>query len=580
MSVGNNDKTSSSSPRMISTSRHPTDEETPLLQRDPRRSCAEDGSVQTRALLRAAALVDGPGLEAGRPAQHTEATIHCSSKAAAVKDGNNNDNDNHDSSNQDEERESPYLSGISKQRFWVLYFGVLLQYFVACFDSTMMASSHPNITSYFKASDSASWLSTAFLVTYIAFQPLYSRLSDFIGRRPVYFFSLIVFCLTSVWCALAQSIESLIVARAFCGLGAGGMVAMGAILTNDLVPMHIRGFYQALINLFWGTGAAAGAAFGGFVCDTLGWRWTFGVQVPPILCILALAVLTTPKGLGPHLAKKSVSMSKWEIVRGFDLAGSFLLMSAVSLLILGLNVGGNVLPWSHPFITIALVLSAVAGTVLVWVERRAAKPVMPLKLLASSPRGNLIFNNFLGQLGVNAVVFNAPLYFQAVHLDSPSMSGFRLAAPSLGVTCCGVASSFIMDATGYPKPLIIIGSVITLAGGIAMAALPHRSAVAGATVAVFFPTTGTGLSNPATAISNLAFSLKEDQAVMSTTQILWRGLGTVMGVALSSLLVQNALPRYLEEHVRGDDREESELDDSIAEGHSQGSEIHNRLLDD
>lgn len=419
-----------------------------------------------------------------------------------------------------------------------------------------MASSHPNITSYFKASNSASWLSTAFLVTYTSFQPLCSRISDLIGRRPVYFFSLAVFCLTSLWCALAQSIQSLILARAFCGLGAGGMVAMGAILTNDLVPMHIRGFYQALINLFWGSGAAAGAAFGGFLCDTLGWRWTFGIQIPPILCIFVLAILATPEDLGPQLAKKSSSKSTWEAINDFDLAGSFLLTSAVALLIFGLNLGGNLLPWSHPFIIVALVCSVLAGMVLVRVEQKAEKPVMPLKLLASSPRGNFVFHNFLTFVGTNAVVFNAPLYFQAVHLDSPSTSGFRLAASSVGVTCCGVTSGLIMNTTGRPKPLIIIGSVISLAGGIAMAALPHGAAVAGATVAVFFPMTGTGIGFPATAISNLAFSSKEDQAVMSTTQILWRSLGTVMGVALSSLLVQNALPSYLEQYVQGEHREE------------------------
>ena len=279
------------------------------------------------------------------------------------------------------------------------------------------------------------------------------------------------------------------------------------------------------------------------------------MQVPPIVIIFVLAVLATPEDLGPQLAKKS-SKSSWALVRGFDLAGSFLLTSAVALLILGLNLGGNILPWSHPLIITALSVSAIASAALLVVETRTARPVMPLKLLASAPRGNLVFHNFWTMLGVNAILFNTPLYFQAVHLDSPSMSGFRLAAPSVGVTVCGVASGTLMNATGHPKPLIVIGSVVTLAGGIAMAALPHGAAVAGVTMAVFFPTTGTGISFPPTAISNLALSEKEDQAVMSTTQILWRGLGTVMGVALSSLLVQNALPRYLEEYVGGEDREE------------------------
>ncbi|KAL8813084.1 MAG: hypothetical protein Q9200_000551 [Gallowayella weberi] len=567
------DKASPSIRGSRSGSRYMSDEETPLLPRRASTSSSfvEDESNGTGAILEAATLVDGAGQVSGQSAQLVK-TPSCSSRWLVEND---NDSSKHHDYPPMGRKESPYLGGVSRKRFWFLYAGVLLQYFglkkplllpespaytsaekVASFDSTMMASSHPNITSYFKASNSASWLSTAFLVTYIAVQPLYARLSDVLGRRPVYFFSLAVFCSTSIWCAVAPSIEGLILARAACGLGAGGVVAMGAILTNDLVPIHIRGFYQALINLFWGSGAATGAAFGGFLCDKLGWRWTFGVQVPPMLCIFALAVLITPGNLGPQLAKNEKTMSSWDVVRGFDLAGSFFLTSAISFLILGLTLGGNNLPWSHPFIIVSLVLSAVTGAVFVVVERRALKPVMPLELLASSPRGNLTFHNFFSNLGINAVIFNAPLYFQVVHLDSPSVSGFRLAAPSLGVTCAGVASGMIMLATARPKSLIIVGTVVSLAGGIAMAALPHHAVVAGVTVAVFFPTTGYGISSPATNIATLAFSPKEDQAVMSTTLILWRGLGNVMGVALSSLLVQNVLPGYLEKYVQGEDRKE------------------------
>ncbi|CAF9932699.1 hypothetical protein IMSHALPRED_008957 [Imshaugia aleurites] len=235
--------------------------------------------------------------------------------------------------------------------------------------------------------------------------------------------------------------------------------------------------------------------------------------------------------------------------------GSFLLTSAVALLILGLNLGGNVLPWSHPLIIAALAVSVFAGAVLIWVERQAAKPVLPLKLLTTLPRGNIFFHNFFTYVGTSAVMFNTPLYFQAVQLDSPSTSGFRLAAPSVGYTCCGLTSGMIMNATKRPKPLIIIGGVVSLAGGIAMTALPHNAAVAGATIAAFFSLPGSGISLVPTSVSSLAFSSKEDQAVTSTTQLLWRSLGNVMGIALSSLLVQNALPRHLEQYVRGEDRE-------------------------
>jgi MFS family permease len=95
------------------------------------------------------------------------------------------------------------------------------------FDSTMMASSHPVITSYFNASNSASWLSTAFLLTSTSFQPLFGRVSDTIGRRPLYLAGLIFLAAMTGWCALAKSIGSFIAARAFCGLGAAGVLAMG-----------------------------------------------------------------------------------------------------------------------------------------------------------------------------------------------------------------------------------------------------------------------------------------------------------------------------------------------------------------
>lgn len=101
-----------------------------------------------------------------------------------------------------------------------------------------MASSHPVITSYFQASNSASWLSTAFLLASTAFQPLLGRLSDTVGRKPLYLLAIAVFCVATVWCAVAQSMASFVAARAVCGLGAGGCVTLGSIMVSDLVPIE------------------------------------------------------------------------------------------------------------------------------------------------------------------------------------------------------------------------------------------------------------------------------------------------------------------------------------------------------
>ncbi|KAJ6191858.1 major facilitator superfamily domain-containing protein [Bipolaris maydis] len=316
------------------------------------------------------------------------------------------------------------LQGVGVWRFRCVFGGILLGYFIAMFDSTLMASSHPVITSYFHASNSASWLSTAFLLTSTSLQPLMGRFSDTFGRRPLYLAGLALLAATTAWCALAQSIASFILARAFCGIGAAGVLSMGNIMTNDLVSIEVRGKYQAYINLFYGGGSACGAAFGGFLCDKLGWRMTFALQVPVILILLINAIVMTPFGLGFR-----------DAMNGFDIAGSILLTVSVAFLILGLNLGGN---------------------------SRATRPVMPLPMLFSKPRGNLVFNNFFAQIGMNTILFNAPLYFQAVELESASVSGFRLAGPSVALTVCGVSAGFIMTATGRMKWLIVVGSLSML----------------------------------------------------------------------------------------------------------------------
>lgn len=136
---------------------------------------------------------------------------------------------------------APFLGGISHGRFWWIFGNVLALHFVSCFDGTIMASSHPVITSYFQSSNSASWLSTAFLLTSTAFQPLLGRLSDTVGRKGPYVVTATIFALATLWCALAQSMTSFIAARAVCGLGAGGVMTLGSIIVSDLVPIERRG---------------------------------------------------------------------------------------------------------------------------------------------------------------------------------------------------------------------------------------------------------------------------------------------------------------------------------------------------
>lgn len=139
---------------------------------------------------------------------------------------------------------------LSRGRFWVLFSQILATQFLCYFDTTIMVSSHPVISSYFGVAHSASWLSTAFMVMSTVSQPFLGRLSDACGRKPLFLGTLVIFVLATLWCALANSIESLIAARAVCGIGAGGTMLMGSIMMSDMIPIEYVSFDWSFFPFF------------------------------------------------------------------------------------------------------------------------------------------------------------------------------------------------------------------------------------------------------------------------------------------------------------------------------------------
>ncbi|KAI5843028.1 putative MFS transporter [Morchella snyderi] len=446
-----------------------------------------------------------------------------------------------------------FHGGISKQKFWIIFTGILIANFVAAADSTIMASTHTSITSAFNSSNAASWLSTSFMLTSTSFQPLYGRISDTIGRKVPFVFSCFVFTAATAWCALAGSMGSLIAARAVCGIGAGGMLTMGAIVLSDILPIEIRGNYQSINNLAYGTGSALGAAVGGFLADSIGWRWEFGIQVPFGIFCMGVCMWTIPsqEELG-----NTIEMGTWERFSEFDLAGSLYLTTSVGCLILGMSLGGNIFPWTHPVVIVSLIMSFVLGNLLLRAEKVAKSPVMPLELVWGKPRGNLIFNNFFAAVTINTIFFNLPLYFQTVLLESATAAGTRLLVPSLAGTTSAVATGIIITQTGRLKPIIFIGSILVIVGAISLCCMDRF--FPGWVYFIFLVPTnlGAGFVFPSTLMSILATSSQNDQAVATSTLILWRCLGSVIGVASSSLIVQNFLLYFLERRITGEGKRE------------------------
>ncbi|KAL2761164.1 hypothetical protein ACRALDRAFT_2095707 [Sodiomyces alcalophilus JCM 7366] len=415
-----------------------------------------------------------------------------------------------------------------------------------------MASSHPVITSHFNSSNSAAWLSTAFLLTSTAFQPLLGRISDSIGRKPPYMFSKVLFTLSTLWCACAGSMASFILARAVCGIGAGGMMTLAGIITSDIVPIERRGAYQGYMNMIYGAGSALGAALGGAMADHLGWRWEFGVQVIPLIFLCFIAHVAIPDDLGLEAKRKSFT----ETLKTFDIKGSFLLTVSITFFILGLNLGGNVLPWSHPFVIASLVIFALSFPSFLYSQALAERPIMPLYLVTQAPRANLILANSIASLLSNAILFNIPLFFQAVLLTSPTTSGLYLVLPTLVSSAAGTATGFLMAYTRRLKWPSMSGAILLFVGTMLLSRL-DRGWPEPLYLLILCPSSiGGGFQFPGTFMAVLATSEQREQAVVTSTLVTWRSLGNILGIAASSLVVQNALTAYLHRFVQGPHRDE------------------------
>lgn len=257
---------------------------------------------------------------------------------------------------------------------------IMSNVFLYGFDGTITAATYAVISSEFDAANTASWLTTSYLVTSTAFQPLYGRISDIFGRRVCFFISTVTFALGCLGCGVAKDIVTLNCMRALTGFGGGGLMTMATIVNSDMIPFRKRGMYQALQNGVFGFGAICGASFGGAIADGIGWRWCFLLQVPisAFALLMGWLVVKNPRGIIVE-----GHGGKWrETLKRVDFLGSLLLVVGISVQLVGLSLGGNELPWSSPWVIGSLVGSLVLlGLFLVVEARTSAVPMIPLKLL-------------------------------------------------------------------------------------------------------------------------------------------------------------------------------------------------------
>ncbi|KAJ5626429.1 hypothetical protein N7528_003856 [Penicillium herquei] len=418
---------------------------------------------------------------------------------------------------------------------------VSLGVFLAAADISIIMASYGQIGSDLKALNLTSWIATSYFLTLTSFQPLYGKLSDIFGRKPCLLFAYTIFGIGNLGCGLARNINDLIAARIFQGIGGGGMTTVVNILMNDIIPLRDRGLWQGIINIISATGSAMGAPIGGIIADYIGWRWAFLAQFP--ICVIAFIAVNSMLNLPAQ------NDSNWkQKLHRVDFLGATVLVGAVLGLLVGLDRGSNV-SWSIPLTIISLSVSGLLFVLFILVEiYLAAEPFAPGHIIFDRNCFSLYCCNFFSFAGWMAVIFYTPLYFQAVDGVSATVAGVRLLPSTLSGVSGSLLAGFFMRRFGSYYWLTIVGYCCLTLGCLLVyfsssGAMVNDSVnmIVGTVMAAF----GCGIGVVTTFIGLISSASVEDRAVVTACSYLFRSLGSIIGLSLSSTIVQQLLRNRL-----------------------------------
>jgi EmrB/QacA subfamily drug resistance transporter len=399
---------------------------------------------------------------------------------------------------------------------------LMLAIFMAAMEVTVVSTAMPTIVGELHGVDLYAWVFAAYVLVSTIGIPIFGKLADLYGRKPVILAGIAVFLLASIACGQARSMALLIAFRAAQGLGAGAMQAMSLTIVGDIFTLHERSRMQGVIGAVWGLAGLVGPLAGGFIVKVLGWPWVFYVNVPFGLASMVL--------LSSFLHER-VEQQR----RPLDVAGALLLGTSITALLVGARGSAAGL----------LVPAGLCGAALfVWVERRAVEPLLPLDLFHSrvlvvaSAAGALIGGSLLG-----ALTF-VPLFVQAVARGSPTEAGAAIAPMAIGWPLASALGGRLLPRIGF-RPLVRAGLALTAAAAVALALSMHASASPGtprALMALFG--IGLGFANTALLIAVQSSVGWQRRGVATASTMLFRMLGGALAVGgLGELLARSIRAR-------------------------------------
>ncbi|HJQ75238.1 MAG TPA: MDR family MFS transporter [Gaiellaceae bacterium] len=413
-----------------------------------------------------------------------------------------------------------------------VFTALMLGMFLAALDQTIVSTALPTIVGDLGGLNHLSWVVTSYLLASTVSTPLYGKLGDMIGRKPVFLAAILIFLAGSMLAGLSQSMGELIGFRALQGIGAGGLMVGAQAIIADIVPPRERGRYMGLIGSVFAVASVAGPLLGGFLVDNLSWRWVFYVNMP----VGALAVLIVSTRL--HLHTPSVR-------HRIDVAGTALLSGGVGALILLTTWGGSEYAWGSSTIVELGIAGVVLLAVFVWWERRATEPILPLYLFRSSVFSVANAMGFtIGMAMFGAIIF-IPLFLQIVYGVSPTSSGLRTLPLMAGLLVASILSGRAISRIGRYKAFPIAGTAVLVVGMFLLSLLAVGTASWVASVYMIVVGVGLGLVMQVLVLVVQNDARPQEIGVATSTATFFRSVGGAFGVAIFGTIFATRLSHRL-----------------------------------
>lgn len=421
---------------------------------------------------------------------------------------------------------------LSHKQIMVVLGGLMAGMFLAALDQSIVGTALPQIVSEFNSLDKLSWVVTAYLLTSTASTPLWGKISDLYGRRPLFIAAIVTFLAGSVLSALAQNIEELIGFRAVQGLGAGGLMSLAFATIGDVIPPRERGKYMGYFGAVFGLSSVAGPLLGGLLTDGPGWRWIFWINLPIGLVALGIvaAVLRVPHTKRSHK---------------IDYLGASMIAAAVTSLLLAISWSGPENGWGNSTTIGLLVAAVVLAVAFVFTELKVAEPIIPMDLFKGRIfAGYAGYAFLLGFAMFGAMIF-LPLYLQAVKGMSPTRSGLALLPMIIGIFSASIPSGQLMSKNGRYKIFPIVSAVLVGGAMVMLSTLALTTPYWQMAIYMFVMGAGLGLSMQITVTAAQNSVPRMHMGTATSTMTFFRSMGGAVGTAVYGAVLTSRLTDHL-----------------------------------